>query len=81
VYIYLTAALFFGNNKKKYLMPSREYRVIDCHLKYNKALYRLFKILITKFIIKYGTSPKDTDISPKNTNTSLINLETLAVFL
>ena len=81
MHTYLTAALFFGNNEKKYLTPFREYRVTDCHLKYNKALYRLFKILITKFIIKYSTSSKDTDISPKNTNTSLIDLETLAVFL
>ena len=81
MYTYLTTTLFFGNNEKKHLTPSRKYRVIDCHLKYDKALYRLFKILITKFIIKYGISPKDTNISSKNTNTSLINLETLAVFL
>jgi len=74
VYTYLTTALFFGNNKKKHLTPSYKFRVIDCHLKYNKALYKLFKILVTKFIIKYSTSPKDTNISPKNTNTSLINL-------
>jgi hypothetical protein len=73
VYTYLTPTLFFSNNKKKYLTPSHEYRAIDCYLKYNKALYKLFKILI-KFIIKYGISPKDTEISPKNTNTSLINL-------
>jgi len=62
-------------------MPFYKYRVTDYYLKYNKALYRLFKILVTKFIIKYGISPKDTNISPKNTNTSLIDLETLAVFL
>ena len=74
IHTYLTTTLFFSNNKKKYLTPSREYRVIDYYLKYNKALYKLFKILITKFTIKYGTSLKDTDISPKNTNTSLINL-------
>ena len=74
MYTYLTAALFFGNNEKKYSTPSRKYRVTDCYLKYDKALYKLFKILITKFIIKYGTFPKDTDISPKNTNTSLIDL-------
>jgi len=55
-------------------MPSYKFRVIDCYLKYNKALYKLFKILVAKFIIKYGTSPKDTDIFSKNTNTSLINL-------
>jgi len=74
VYTYLTAALFFGNNKKKHLMPFYEFRVIDCYLKYNKTLYKLFKILVAEFIIKYGISPKDTDISPKNTNTSLIDL-------
>ena len=74
MYTYLTAALFFSNNEKKHLIPSRKYRVIDYYLKYNKALYKLFKILIAKFIIKYGISPKDTDISPKNTNTSLIDL-------
>jgi len=80
VHTHLTAALFFGNNEKKHSTPSREYRVTDCHLKYDEALYRLFKILVTEFTIKYGTSPEDTDISPKNTNTSLIDLETLAVF-
>ena len=74
VYTHLTAMLFFGNSKKKYLMPFYKYRVTDCHLKYNKVLYKLFKILIAKFIIKYSTSPKDTDIFLKNTNTSLINL-------
>jgi len=74
VHTYLTAALFFGNNKKKHLTPSCKFRVIDCYLKYNKALYKLFKILVAEFIIKYGTSFKDTDISPKNTNTSLIDL-------
>jgi len=74
VYTYLTTTLFFNNNKKKYSTLSREYRVINCHLKHNEALYKLFKILITKFIIKYGTSPKDTDIFPKNINTSLIDL-------
>jgi len=74
VYTYLTAALFFGNNEKKYLTPFCEFRVIDCHLKYNKALYKLFKILVAEFIIKYGISPKDTNIFSKNTNTSLIDL-------
>ena len=74
MHTHLTAALFFSNNRKKYLTPSRECRVIDYYLKYDKALYKLFKILIAKFIIKYGISPKDTDISPKNTNTSLIDL-------
>ena len=66
--------LFFGNNKKKHSMPSHKYRVTDCHLKYNKTLYKLFKILITEFIIKYSTFSEDTDIFPENTNTSLINL-------
>ena len=74
MHTYLTTILFFSNNEKKYLIPSHKYRVIDCHLKYNGALYKLFKILITKFIIKYGISPKDTNISPKNTNTSFIDL-------
>jgi hypothetical protein len=74
MYTYLTTTLFFGNSEKKYLTPFYEYRVIDCHLKYNKVLYKLFKILVTKFIIKYSISPEDTDISFKNTNTSLINL-------
>ena len=74
IYTYFTAALFFGNSEKKYLMPFYKYRVTDYHLKYNKALYKLFKILIIKFIIKYSTSPKDTDIFSKNTNTSLIDL-------
>ena len=55
-------------------MPSYKYRVIDYYLKYNKALYKLFKILITKFIIKYGISPKNINIFFKNTNTSLIDL-------
>ena len=55
-------------------MPSHKYRVTDCHLKYDKALYKLFKILVAEFIIKYGISPKDTNISLKNTNTSFIDL-------
>ena len=74
MYTYLTAALFFSNSEKKHLTPSREYRVTDCHLKYNKALHKLFKILVAEFIIKYSISPEDTNISPKNTNTSLIDL-------
>jgi len=74
MHIYFIATLFFGNNEKKHLMPSCEYRVTDCHLKYNKMLYKLFKILIAKFTIKYSTSPEDTNISSKNTNTSLIDL-------
>ena len=74
MYTYLTATLFFNNNKKKYLTPSHKYRVIDYYLKYNKALYKLFKILVAKFIIKYGIFPKDTNISLENTNTSLIDL-------
>ena len=72
MHTYLTAALFFSNNnKKKYLTPSSKYRVINYYLEYDKALYKLFKILITKFTIKYGTSPKNTNISPKGTNVSL----------
>jgi hypothetical protein len=55
-------------------MPFCKYKIIDCYLKYNKVLYKLFKILITKFIIKYSTSPENIDISLKNTNTSFINL-------
>ena len=74
MHTHLIAALFFNNNKKKYLTPFREYRVIDYHLKYDKVLYKLFKILITKFIIKYSISSKDTNIFPKNTNTSFIDL-------
>jgi len=74
MYTYLTTTLFFGNNEKKHLTSFCKYRVTDCHLKYDKTLYKLFKILVTGFIIKYSISFKDTDISPKNTNTSLINL-------
>jgi len=81
MHTHLTATLFFSNNKKKYLTPSYKYRVINYYLEYNKALYKLFKILITKFTIKYSispentnTSPKGTNISPKGTNTSFINL-------
>jgi len=81
MYTYLTAMLFFSNNKKKYLTFFYKCRVINYHLEYDKALYKLFKILITKFIIKYSIfpkntniSPKGTNISPKGTNTSLINL-------
>jgi hypothetical protein len=74
VYTYFTTTLFFSNSKKKYSTPFYKYRVINYHLKYNKVLYKLFKILITEFIIKYNTSPKDTDIFFKNTNTSLIDL-------
>ena len=74
MHTYFTAALFFNNNKKKYLTLSYECRVIDYYLKYNEALYKLFKILVAKFIIKYGISPEDTDIFPENTNTSFINL-------
>ena len=80
MHIYLTAAFFFGNNKKKYLTPSCKCRVINCHLEYDKALYELFKILVAEFTIKYGTSPENTNTSPKGTNTSLIDLWTLAVF-
>ena len=74
VYTYLTATLFFSNSEKKYLTPSYKYRVTDCYLKCDEVFYKLFKILVAEFIIKYGISFKDTDISPKNTNTSLINL-------
>ena len=74
MHTHLTAALFFSNNEKKYLTFFCEYRVINCHLKYDKALYKLFKIFITNFTIKYGTSPEDIDIFSENTKTSLINL-------
>ena len=74
MYIHLTAALFFGNNEKKHLTPSCKCRVTDCYLKYNKVLYKLFKILVIEFTIKYSTSFKNTNISPESTNTSFINL-------
>ena len=74
VHTHLTTILFFSNNKKKHLTPSHEYKIINYHLKYDKALYKLFKILIAEFIIKYGIFPKDTDIFPENTNTNFIDL-------
>jgi hypothetical protein len=55
-------------------MPFYKYRVIDYYLKYNKALYKLFKILITKFIIKYSIFSEDINIFPENTNTNFIDL-------
>jgi len=65
---------FFVIMKKKYSTLFYKCRVTNCHLKYDKALYKLFKILVVEFTIKYGIFSKNTDIFPKNTNTSLINL-------
>ena len=69
MHTYLTTVLF-GDNEKKYLTLFSKYKVTDCHSKYNKTLYKLFKILVTKFRTKYSTSPENTNTSPKRTNTS-----------
>ena len=77
IYTYLTTTLFFVNNKynkKKHSMPFNKYIITNYYLNYNEALYKLFKILIIKFIIKHGISPENTNISLKNTDISLINL-------
>ena len=47
MYTYLTTALFFVNNeynKRKYLTLFSKYKVINCHLNYNKVLYKFIDL-------------------------------------